>query len=227
VRAGALIVGFDIPAELAAHLAAGWPLPARVVDLGCEFTWLTNGRDAPFGRTLAGALVYHGVDTLPAAGRSAWRQLARRGGPYSDRERQALLDGCAVEARALGRLLARMAPRIDWPRALFRGRCLAAVARVEQAGVPIDTDALAALQDNWDRIKDRLIRGVDRHYHVFAGRAFRPERWARWVESAGLPWPRRRYGALDLSDATFKRMASIYPEVRPVWGLRALLVHLG
>ena len=48
----------------------------------------------------------------------------------------------------------------------MRSQCL------EWAGVPIDTDALARVRDNWERIKGRLVREVDRRYGVFvpAGR---------------------------------------------------------
>jgi len=44
---------------------------------------------------------------------------------------------------------------------------MAAVARMEAAGVPIDVEALDTLRRNWDRIKARLVAEVDRDYGVF------------------------------------------------------------
>ncbi len=65
-----------------------------------------------------------------------------RGGPYTTEERRALLDYCALDAAALVKLLPAMAPKIDLPRALLRGRSMAALARMEWAGVPIDVSTL-------------------------------------------------------------------------------------
>src|SRR5262249_8320852 len=65
------------------------------------------------------------------------------------------------------RRLPRMLPRIDFPRALLRGRYMAAAARMEWNGVPIDVEALDRLSWGWDRIKGRLIAAVDRDYGVF------------------------------------------------------------
>ena len=55
--------------------------------------------------------------------------------------------------RALVALLPRMAPTIDWPRALLRGRYMGAVARMERAGVPIDTAMHRRMIGNWELIK--------------------------------------------------------------------------
>jgi hypothetical protein len=68
---------------------------------------------------------------------------------------------------SLARLLPAMLPKIDLPRALLRGRYMTAAARMEWAGVPIDTDTLNRLRDNWEGIKGRLIAALDREYGVF------------------------------------------------------------
>ena len=47
---------------------------------------------------------------------------------------------------------------------------MAAVARMEFHGIPVDTDALGLLRRKWDAIKDRLIVDGDRDYGVFDGR---------------------------------------------------------
>jgi hypothetical protein len=147
-------------------------MPARTLDLYAEFRCLTSGLSVPCGHGLLGALAYFGLDGLAAAEKDAMRQLAVRGGPYTDAERLALLDYCQTDVDALARLLPAMLPHIDLPRALLRGRYMAAAARMEWVGAPIDTDALARLREDWDRIKGRLIAAVDRDYGVFvpAGR---------------------------------------------------------
>ena len=121
------------------------------------------------------------------------RQLAMRGGPYTAAERLALLDYCQSDVDALARLLPAMLPQIDLPRALLRGRYMAAAARMEWTGVPIDADALARLRESWERIKARLIAAVDRDYGVFVPadqRTINPE-----SPSAPPSWRRPTSGA--------------------------------
>ena len=57
---------------------------------------------------------------------------------WSLREQQAILAYCRSDVVALGALLPVMAPTIDLPRALLRGRYTAVVARMEREGIPID-----------------------------------------------------------------------------------------
>ena len=55
---------------------------------------------------------------------------------------QDILDYCEGDVAALERLLPAMLPHIDLPRALFRGRYMAAAAAMEFNGVPIDVPTL-------------------------------------------------------------------------------------
>ena len=73
-----------------------------------------------------------------------------RGGPWTDDERGGILDYCEGDVDALARLLPAMLPKIDLPRALLRGRYMAAAARMEHAGVPIDQEKLALFRATLD-----------------------------------------------------------------------------
>lgn len=171
-----LLVAYYASAEWGCHLALGWPLPARVLDLFAEFACRTAGTRPPAGRGLLGALAYHGLPAVDAAEKDGMRALAMRGGPYTAGERAALLDYCQSDVDALARLLPAMLPGIDLPRALLRGRYTVAAARMEWRGVPVDADALARLRANWDRVKGRIVAAVDARYGVFepAGRRVDP-----------------------------------------------------
>ncbi|QDU22107.1 DNA polymerase [Urbifossiella limnaea] len=189
--AGALFVAYYASAELGCHLALGWPLPARVLDLYAEFRLLTNGGPTPHGSGLLGALAHFRLDGLAAGEKDELRALAIRGGPFTAAERAALLDYCAADVDALARLLPRMAPRLDLSRALLRGRYMTAAARMEWTGVPIDAAALAALREHWSGIKERLVRVVDADYRVFAptGRQLDPaSRFGAAVIDAARQW---------------------------------------
>ena len=77
------------------------------------------------------------------------RGLIMAGGPWSADERAAILVYCEEDVIALERLLPAMLPRIVTSpqrlgRALLRGRYMAAVARMELNGVPIDVSTFDA-----------------------------------------------------------------------------------
>lgn len=167
VGADALFVAFYASAELGCFLALGWPMPSRVLDLYIEFRNLTNGIAVAHGNGLLGATAHFGLDALAANEKEQWRAVAIRGGPFSESERAGLLDYCQTDVDALAELLPRMAPRLDLPRALLRGRYMAAVARMEYRGVPVDVETLTALRQNWARVKSQLVRAVDREFGVY------------------------------------------------------------
>src|SRR5262249_61080605 len=106
-----------------------------------------------------------------------WRRLMQRGGPCSRPHQERLLASCTEEADAPRQLLQKMLPGIDLPRAIWRGRFMAALSRVERTGIPVDEAALQTLQDNWVEIKRALVREVDPGSAFFAGTRFRPDRW--------------------------------------------------
>lgn len=88
----ALMVAFYASSELGCHLALGWLMPARILDLFAEFRCRTSGLDVPCGNNLLGAMTYFGLDGIGSAERKSMRQLAARGGPFTDAERTALLE---------------------------------------------------------------------------------------------------------------------------------------
>src|SRR5689334_5632073 len=112
-----LFVAYYASAEIGCHLALGWPVPERVLDLFAEFRNRTNGLPTPSGSGLLGALAYHGLDGIGAAEKEDMRALVLRGGPWSPAERVDILDYCAGDVHALAKLLPAMLPDIDLPRA--------------------------------------------------------------------------------------------------------------
>jgi hypothetical protein len=162
-----LFMAYYASAELGCHLALDWPFPSRIVDLFAEFRCLTAGLSVPCGNGLLGALAYFGLDGLDAADKETMRHLAMRGGPYTVGERESLLDYCQSDVYSLARLLPAMLPTLDLPRALLRGRSMAAAARMEWAGVPLDVEVLDKLRSSWASVKGRLVASVNRDYGVF------------------------------------------------------------
>jgi len=221
-----LFVAYYASAEIGRHLALGWPVPARILDLFAEFRNETNGLPTPSGASLLGALTFHGLDGISTAEKEEMRELVLRGGPWSPEERAAILDYCESDVRALDALLPRMLPKIDIPRAPFRGRYMAAAARIERNGVPLDTTTLDRLKKHWSDIQDSLIADVDADYGVFDGRTFKADRFAAYLARTSIPWPKLESGKLDLSDDTFREMARVHPAIAPLRELRVALSEM-
>lgn len=222
-----LMIAYLASAELGCFLELGWPMPSNVLDLCVEFKRVTSGREVPCGRSLLGALTYFGLDAMDATEKDTMRQLAMRGGPYSDSERSVLLDYCQSDVDALAKLLPTMTDKLDLLRALLRGRYMIAVARMERWGVPIDVATLERLKVGWEGIQDRLIDRIDAGRGIYDGRTFRAERWLQYLASHGIAWPFLPTGSPALDDDTFREMAKAYPrEVAPIRELRHALSQL-
>jgi DNA polymerase family A len=221
-----LFVAFYASAELGCYRVLGWPMPERILDLFCEFRARTNGLDTPAGNGLLGALAYFGLDSIGAVEKDEMRELVLRGGPWSEPERVAILDYCESDVVAVERLLPAMLPDIDLPRALLRGRYMAAAAAMEHTGTPIDVPMLELFRQRWTDIQDQLIAEIDSSYGVFDGRTFKADRFAHWLAAQNIPWPLLESGHLDLTDDTFRHQSRAYPIVSPLRELRSSLSDL-
>ncbi len=236
-----LFVAYYASAECGCFLSLGWPMPRRILDLFCEFRHLTNGQDTVSGNGLLGAMAHFGLGGIAVAEKVEMRELALRGGPYTEAEQSALLDYCETDVVALTKLLPAMLPKIDLARALLRGRYMAAVARMEWNGTPIDVTTLESLRSRWDAIKGELVERVDTA-GIFVAPAlgaqpaaskkltrpiprlsFSSQRFAEWLAREGIPWPRLDSGKLVLDDDTFREMARAWPAIAPLRELRHTL----
>ena len=222
-----LFVAFYASAELGCFLSLGWTMPVNILDLFIEHRWLSNGKPTPCGTSLLAALVHFGLPAGAGEEKAEFRQRAAQGGPWAPGERETMLDYCASDTTALSRLYPAMRSYIDWPRALLRGRSMAAAARVEWNGIPIDLPLLTKLRALWDSIRHQLIAEIDRGFHVYEEGSFKRNRFARWLADTGTPWPRdAQSNALQLDADTFHQMSKIAPAVAPLAELRSSLSQL-
>jgi hypothetical protein len=221
-----LFVAYYASAELGCYRALGWPMPERVLDLYVEFRNLTNGLPTPAGWGLLGALAYFGLDGMGAVDKRELQEAIGNGTWRGRFTPEDILDYCEKDVEALTRLLPAMAPHIDLPRALLRGRYMAAASAMEHAGTPIDVVMLERLREAWADIQDRLIAEIDKDYGVYDGRTFKHDRFERLLAAKGIPWARTAAGRLDLSDECFRQQARAYPSIAPLRELRSSLSEL-
>jgi hypothetical protein len=137
-----LFVAYYASAEFGCYRVLGWQMPERILDLFTEFRARTNGLTIPSGAGLLGALTYFGLDAMGAVEKKEMQQAIGNGTWQGRFDPKEILDYCESDVEALERLLSAMLPQIDLPRALLRGRYMAAVSAMEHVGVPIDTEML-------------------------------------------------------------------------------------
>jgi hypothetical protein len=195
----ALFVCFVANAELACHLALGWPLPTNVLDLSPVFRCVVNGRTAPEGKGLLGALAYYGADSIGAKRKDDMRKRILQGWPFTAEERARVLDYCASDIDALALLLPKLLAEAEFNLdiALHWGEFVAASARMEHRGVPIDMEIFSQLQDKqaWAFVRDALVPEIDAQYGVYIkGKDgdwhFNIERFEAYCARRAICWPR-------------------------------------
>ena len=218
-----LFVAYYASAELGCFLELGWPLPVNTLDLFAEHRAETNGVKLPCGNGLLGALAHRNLAHIDAGEKEAMRSLVCERAGWSEAEQQAILEYCASDVVALTALLPRMAPTIDVPRALLRGRYMGAVACMERAGIPIDAQLHRELVDRWVDLKVDLITAVDQDFGLYEGTTFKRERFESWLDVQGIAWPRLASGFLALDDDTFRQQARVWPLLGPLYELRVTL----
>ena len=223
----AALVAYYAPAELGCFLELGWPLPTNVIDLFAEHRVETNGNRSLLNKELKdkllGALAIRGLAHME---KRAMIELIISRRQWSEEEKRDILDYCDGDVLALIALLPAMAPTIDWPRAKLRGRYMAAVARMERTGIPVDASLHQRLVNNWEAIKGHLIAEVDRAYGVYDGSTFKRAWFGQYLQANGIPWPRLPSGELALDEKTFDEMARSHPQLRPLYELRSTLSRL-
>ena len=223
----ALFINFVANAECACHLALGWRLPANILDLSPAFRNLTNGRSAPEGKGLLGALRYFGLDTIGTKQKDSMQKRVMQGWPFTPTEREQILSYCQGDVDALSRLLPHILSHIDLGVALYHGEFAAVSAVMEHRGVPIDMNVFTQLADKetWRTVRDAMVPAIDAKYGVYIRDAagdwsFNMERFAAYLAREGIVWPRLESGKLSTKSKTFDEMSKGWPQLEELRQLR-------
>ncbi|SDG60573.1 MULTISPECIES: DNA polymerase [unclassified Duganella] len=212
-----LLICYDCVKFLNAMRAEGWPLPEHLIDLRSEFLCITNGSDRHFGTGLNGAMLSCGLPATFNEPLSDWPGCTNNNAFEPSAESVTL--SCKKKAIGCAALFDFLHKYIEFDFALLRGMYSIAASAIENNGVPLDHELLELVATHWDEIKQRLIDDIDAAYSVFRDGKFDSQLWAAWLKTHGIAWPTSVDG-LDLSDASFKSMAKLHPDIAPVRWLK-------
>jgi DNA polymerase I-like protein with 3'-5' exonuclease and polymerase domains len=156
--------------------------------------------------------------------KDAARDRILAGAPYSEEDKEYIMSYCESDVLETSELFQRMitVPDFDIPTSLFRGEYMKSVAEIEYYGMPIDTDSLNELQENWEKIKFKLIKNIDK-FGIYEGTSFRINNFEILIQINNWVWPRTDTGLPKIDKETFKEMAEIHPEIGPLKELKALI----
>ncbi len=205
-----LFVAFFAPAEFSCFLTLGWDFPVNTVDLYAEYRLIKCGMDGDKVFSLVAALKHFKLERFIPDEKHQWRELAIRGGPFSADERKGLLDYCQDDIDATCKLAEFMLDGISLPHALMRGRFMQSVALIERNGVPMDLELLNEVISKWLTLKQDLIDQIDTH-EIYKEGSFSEKRFDRYLNKAGIPWPRLASGRLELTDEVFRQKSKTHP----------------
>ena len=126
------------------------------------------------------------------------------------------LDYCELDVSETAALLEKMLPYIDLPRALFRGRCMAAVSAAFQNGIPFDIQLFVALCGNWPSIQKYLILEIDVDDGIYVEKkgkiSFNMKNFGKFLRKNKIPWPKTDAGRYATDADTFGKMIDAYPD---------------
>jgi DNA polymerase-1 len=209
-----LFVAHYASAELMCHLSLGWKLPTNILDMFTEFRCLTNhsGEHQPKAGLLA-VLDHFKLDSIGIQAKEHWRDVVLRGGPWTNEEREGILDYCESDVTALYKLLGVM-PNTNFGQSLIRGSYMRADAWMRHRGIPLDPVLCADLATHWEALRLELISDLNKRYPFFDGASLRQKKLGQWLIKHNIRyWPLTPTGLLATDAESLRAMADRCPQV--------------
>jgi hypothetical protein len=224
-----LVICFAANAEMSCFLALGWPFPQNILDLYVEAIAQINGRTDLWpnkGRPgLLAMLELFGLSGISDDEKQQMRDLILNHETYTPEQWYKIETYNYSDIDEDRALFTVLAPTIDWPRALHRGRFMAAIAREERVGLPVDQGNLDRLLTHWERLQLHYIARDD-EFGLYDGTSFREYRMLELIDVRRWDWPRTATGKPELKLRTLGRQAKRYPELRRLVRLRDTIADL-
>lgn len=215
-----LLVAYQAGAELGCRARLGWSMPSNILCLHAEYCREVAGLDGEqfAKRGLLDALRVFGISHPYEKNKERMQKRALDMSPYTDQEREEMLDYCTADVTTTKKLFEKMLNAGCWKtekelrQALLRGRFVDAQRIVEGYGIPIDTALWKVVQDNREDIRRAFIERFDR-WGVYQDGVLKEEQFAKLALSLDKRWPRTPTGKCKKDSDTLKDFASRFEEI--------------
>jgi hypothetical protein len=217
-----LYVCYSAQAENSYFLASGWDLPRNILDLYAVHKQQANGyQEFRKGEmrsmrcSLLGMMAENGLasEAYTVEQKDYWRKIIMRGEPYTEEEKQGILDYCSADERDLQLLLPKLLPTLNLDLQLLLGDFTRVLGWVDYNGIPVDAALCRRLAKNWPAILEGRAWHCEEQnsYGVFrfdsTGAHLDQKLYADLIEREGLAreWPRSATGKFSTSISNKKK----------------------
>src|SRR5262245_9490205 len=225
-----LVIGCSVVAELSCFRVLRLPLPRHVLCSYFETSAAINGLDIVGLEKKRPSLLetcdLFGIPHMSKEHKAHVRDLILNNTEYTEEQWCEIEDYNRDDVLLDIPLLKALAPTIDMPAALFRGRYAGAVADWELRGTPIDADYLKELEACWQTLRMFYIRRDDQFGLYDDVGSFCEDRFEALIKTRDWIWPRTPTGKPELRAKTIGKQCKRYPELKPLQRLRDQIAEL-
>jgi DNA polymerase-1 len=228
-----LVTSYSIVAELSCFKVLGWPFPENVLCTYIETAAAINGLD------IAGLLkkrpklteacdLFDIEHIVTRASKDVLYGTVLENENYTEEQERVIAEGNRADVLLEGRLFERLAPIINVPAALHRGRYAKGVADMEHRGIPISLPHLRELERQWQAIRMHFIKRDD-DFNLYDDKGkFCEDRLADLADARGwsLGWRRTLTGKLEMKSKELGRQVKRHPELKNLQHLRDQIAEM-
>jgi hypothetical protein len=247
-----LVVGYSLWAEMTCFLVLDWKFPIYVYDLHTAYLAATNFLLPKEYGVVRKKISKKLFDACKAYGIEGWENIEKPQmakdigeGRWQLYGQPAVFEYCEEDVKNSAELLRRQLRGNNYFRLPpIHGIGLApsnpdlvlhwseysakAIARIQARGMRIDIPLWNLVQENKAAVIMDLVRRFDPSYgtgeRIYTDEGeFEYSRFARWLISQNLPWPRLPSGQLDLDEDAFGLMMHIHPGIPGLYFLKTSL----
>ena len=211
-----LYIAHHVGAEAHTCLSYGLKLPKYWWDTMEEDKKLNFGKVN--GHSLLACCKRYGIQTISAELKKYFiHELILPNDDYTESQRSKILDYCLsdvianeelfyAQIKELEKVKRHEAPGTLIHQAIFAGAAKAATAKVEFDGIPVNTELLATIQENFPAIKEKMIAELNAELDVFENGVMKDEKFYEMVKRNDLlsVWPVTKTGKLKTDEATLE-----------------------
>jgi hypothetical protein len=227
MAADELFILWAADADILTFIAMGWPTPLNVLDPRIGWMRIDNGgnqfkpdSNERKGYSLLDAARAFRVPAIPDSVKKYWRDIAIRGGPFTQEEKTGLVRYCRSDVDCTVRILLKLWEEAGYDdhrtfkQALIFGRYMAAAARCYVVGIPLNMPAIKRLIRHAGAARLGVIETKRDIFPIYRpDGSLSHQMYANFLRDQGWlsRWPRTLTGQLSTSDETFEAMEERWP----------------
>jgi len=209
-----LWIAHNVAAEAHTLLSYGLKLPKYWWDTYIEDKKLNFGKEK--SHSLLACCKRYEIETISEELKKYFiHELILPNETYTEEQSSEILEYCLSDVVACEKLFLKQledigqknsneGPGTIISQALFSGAAVAATAKVEFDGIPINNSLLSTIQDNFPVIKEKMVEELNNKIDVFENGVMKYEKFFKMVQRNDLlsVWPTTATGKLKTDEAT-------------------------